>query len=100
LGWNLITVMCIIGILMFAIQLIFCVAAKRITIKFIPVYIILFAAILAAALYLGVFGSGSFNASQILAWLLAMVTGAAIVGDVLAWVVYVDVIKRRAKENK
>lgn len=92
-----ITVFGIIGaLLMFAIQLTFCCKAKRTAVKLIPVYFILLCALFTAAIYAGVFGYGSgFIASNsIVAMILVVVIGIALIGEVLAWVVY-RVYKRK-----
>ena len=94
------TILGIIGIILFVIQLVFCFIPKGTAIKLIPVYIILLFVLLATALYIGVFGPGSFGASRILAWLLTIGIVAAIVGDVIAWIVFGIVIncKKNAKQ--
>jgi len=88
----------IIGLLLFAIQLLLCFKVKRIAFKLIPAYMILFCILLSVLLYIGVFGTGFLSAERILAAILAMGTGAALVGDITAWVVYK--IRLVIKENK
>ena len=85
-----ITILGVIGILMFAAQISLCFATKRASIRFIPVYMILFFVLF--ALYVVVFGGGGMGAS-ILTQLLAMGISAALVGDVLAWLVYASIKK-------
>ena len=77
-----------ISIVFFGIQYSLCVNAEKIAIKLIPVYIILFFALLAALFYANVFEVSGYAANQILAVVLAIGIGVASVGDVLAWVAY------------
>ena len=83
-----------IGILIFAVQLLLCYKSKRTAIKLIPAYIIIFLVLFATALYVGAFGTGSFGANQILAKILAIGIGVALIGDVIAWIVYGIIIKK------
>ena len=82
-------------IFFFALQLLFCVRVKRPAIKFIPAYLILLLVLLAALLYTSVLGTGFLNAEQILATILAIGAGAALVGDAIAWAVYAIFKMRR-----
>ena len=77
-----------IGVLFFIAQLFLCYKAKRKTIKLIPVYFILFCALLAVFLTLGVFGTGFLNPQLILAFLLFIGIVAASIGSLLAWAIY------------
>jgi len=79
----------LIAVFSFAIQLLLCFNAEKIQVKRIPVYVILFFFILAAFFHIGAFGTGFLSAEQIAAFLIAIGAGAALLGNVLAWIVYV-----------
>ena len=85
-----------VGILMFIIQFICCLKAKRINSKLTPVYITLFFAVIAVAIYIGVievFWDTGLGVQQIYAILLIMRVVAALVGDALAWIAYGILLK-------
>jgi len=77
-----------VAILFGTIQYLFCLKTEKIAIKLIPVYIIIFFALFALALHVGVFGIMRLNMHQAFAFLLAVGIGAALVGDALAWLAY------------
>ena len=85
----------LIGIIFLAIQLLFCLKAKRMAVKLIPVYFILFCLLVAALFYVGAFGTGFLNAERIVAWLIGIGVVAATVGDAIAWAIYGSIIKIR-----
>ena len=88
----------IICILMFFMQLMFCVTKKSKIIKRIPLYIILFFTLFAIILYIGVLGSGSFGGTRIVAVLIIMGIVPAFIGNALAWLGY-GIIKKNKRKN-
>jgi hypothetical protein len=77
-----------IAAIFFAIQLIICFKFKSITIKLIPVCVLILLFLLSIPTYAGVFSSDSYNAHKLLAILLAFGAGSAFVGDIIAWLIY------------
>jgi len=77
-----------VGIIFCTIQYFFSLKAKKIAIKLIPVYIIIFFALYAVAIYQGVVGTGSGFGRRIVTNILIIGVGAALVGDVIAWIAY------------
>ena len=79
-----------ISIVFMVTQLLFSFKAKRTVMKYVPVYIILLSFLFSLLLYFGVFvvGTGFLNAERILAFLIGIGIGAALVGEALAWIVY------------
>ena len=77
-----------ISIVFLVTQLLFSFKAKRTVMKYVPVYIILLSFLFSLLLYFGVFGTGFLNAERILAFLICIGIGAALVGEALAWMVY------------
>ena len=77
-----------ISIVFLVTQLLFFFKAKRTVMKYVPVYIILLSFLFSLLLYFGVFGTGFLNAERILAFLIGIGIGAALVGEALAWMVY------------
>jgi len=77
-----------ISIVFLVTQLLFSFKAKRTVMKYVPVYIILLSFLFSLLLYFGVFGTGFLNAERILAFLIGIGIGAALVGEALAWMVY------------
>ena len=66
-------------------QHLLCTKAKKIAIKLIPVYIIILLALYTTALNAGMFGVMRLNMHRAFAVLLWIGIGAAVLGDVLAW---------------
>ena len=81
--------------LFFIVQLTLCIKAKKMSVKLIPVYIILFCGMPTIADLCGLLGYRGFISMQgILAVVLAIIIGFALVGEAAAWIVY-NVHKRK-----
>jgi len=74
-----------IAILFGTIQFHLCKKRKKIWIKLMPVYVIVFFALLAVALYNGVFGMWGWGGEIFLAMFIAFWIIAAIIGDIVGW---------------
>ena len=89
----------ILAVVFFMIQLLLCFKARQTNVKRIPVYFILLCGLLCFMLFIGAFGSGSggviANVNQLIASILAIVVGIALIGVVTAWIVYKICIRRR-----
>ena len=79
------------ALIYFAAQLAFCLKAKKIVIKLIPLYVFLIPVVYCALLGFGAFGSqpvGSIDGNKIIAMVFGVIIGIAAIGEILAWVVY------------
>lgn len=88
------------AVLFFAIQLVLCFKAKRTGVKLIPAYIILACVLFMVADFAGALEYSGFISGQgILAMMLAVVVGIALVGEVAAWTIYLT-LKRNTRWSK
>ncbi|MCL2838756.1 MAG: hypothetical protein FWE04_06830 [Oscillospiraceae bacterium] len=85
-----------IAVLWGTIQYLFCVKAKKMSIKLIPVYLIALLILFVTVLW--VFGTDGFG-TRFLAFFLALGIGAAILGDVIAWIAYFPTQKNQDKDS-
>lgn len=86
LSWGLIGI-----VLLFIIQLLLCLKAKRRAIKCIPVYIVVCGLLFGIATSIGLFGSysaGAISGNGIVGFFIASIVGIAGVGIFVAWLVY------------
>ena len=76
----------------FAVQLLFCLFAKKIAVKLIPLYCAVACAILLFLMYFGAFGTWSAgilgNGQELAAGLLGIIVGVSAVGIVLGWIAW------------
>jgi hypothetical protein len=90
-----------ISLVFFVIQLLFCLKAKRVKIKLIPVYVIPLFVIISILDYtrvLGFLDNGSFISVRIIGFFFAVGATTAFIGYVLAWSVWV--LYKFFKKNK
>ena len=87
----------LLAILVFCIQLLFCVKANKKAVKCIPTYIII--VIYVAALIMGqvdvLDGSGGVAVWSKFAFLISIANTVALAADIIAWVVY-----KKIQQNK
>ena len=87
----------ILAIIVFGIQFVLCTKANKKSVKYIPVYIIItlyaIALVLCLADWLG--GSGGVAIGVIFAFIISIADTVALVADVVAWVVYKQIQKKR-----
>lgn len=75
----------------FAVQLAFCLLAKKRAVRCAPLYLLFLCALLCIAAGMGLFGSdsaGAISGNGLVAVIFAVITGIAAVGDLLAWLAY------------
>lgn len=89
----------ILAVVFFGIQLLLCFKVHQTTVKLLPVYFILLCVLLCFMLFIGVFGSQSGgvigNVNQLIALILAIVVGIALIGVVAAWITYMICMRIR-----
>lgn len=81
----------ILSIVFFVIQLLLCFKVKNPIMKRIPIYFIIICGLFILLICTGIFGTGSGfmgNVHLIVAAILAIVVGIALIGIVAAWIVY------------
>lgn len=93
-------------LIFFAMQFALCLKAQKSRTKRIPLYVLLFLALLCVPLGFGILGSSSdsvIDGNKIAALALACIVGIAAIGEILAWAVY-GVIrysrKRKMREDR
>lgn len=88
------------GVILFAIQLMFCFKARGLAIRLIPVYLVLLGGVFCLALWAGWLGSssaGAISGNQLAAYVLGAVVGISSMGLGGAWVVY-GALTRKQRE--
>lgn len=89
----------ILAVVFFGIQLLLCFKVRQTTVKLLPVYFILLCVLLCFMLFIGIFGSQSSgvigNVNQLIALILAIVVGIALIGVVAAWITYMICMRIR-----
>lgn len=83
--------MLICSIPMFILQLLLCFKAKKMAVKLIPLYLVLFGAFLGGGEYIGLFGTysaGAISGNGLVGLFILAVVGTAFIGMLSAWVVY------------
>jgi|GEM_PF-4683672 len=83
----------VVALIYFVAQLAFCLKAKKIVIKLIPLYVFFIPVIYCALLAFGAFGRSYGNA--VFALFLVLIIGISAIGEILAWVVYGHIRHRR-----
>ena len=83
----------VVALIYFVAQLAFCLKAKKIAIKLIPLYVFFIPVIYCALLGFGAFGRSYGNA--VFALFLVLIIRISAIGEILAWVVYGHIRHRR-----
>jgi hypothetical protein len=82
----------------FGIQILLCFKARKVGVKLIPIYLLFLCIAFCVALSLGMFGTGSgviANTNKLAALIVSIPVTFACIGDVLAWVLYARIQKRK-----
>ena len=87
----------ILAIIVFGIQFVLCTKANKKSVKYIPVYIIiaLYAIALVLCLVDWLGGSGGVAIGVIFAFIISIANTVALVADIVAWVVYKQIKKKK-----
>ena len=87
----------ILDIIVFGIQFVLCNKANNKSVKYIPVYIIiaLYAIALVLCLVDWLGGSGGVAIGVIFAFIISIANTVALVADIVAWVVYKQIQKKK-----
>ena len=88
---------CILAVFVFTIQFVLCNKAKRKNVKHIPAYIIIALYAIAFVLCLADWldGSGGVAMGVIFAFIISIANTVALVADIIAWVVYKQIQKKK-----
>ena len=88
---------CILAVIVFGIQFILCNKANKKSVKRIPAYIIIALYAVALVLYLidWLDGSGGVAIGMIFAFIISIANTVALVADIIAWVVYKQIQKKK-----
>ena len=87
----------ILAIIVFSIQLVLCIKVKKKAAKRIPTYVItaLYAAAIIMELVDTLDGSGGVAIWSIFAFIISIANTVALVADIIAWVVYMQIQKNK-----
>ena len=87
----------ILSIIVFGIQFVLCDKANKKTVKRIPVYIIIafYAIALVLCLVDWIDGSGGVAIWTIFAFIISIANTVALVADIIAWVIYKQIQKKK-----
>ena len=87
----------ILAIIVFGIQFVLCTKANKKSVKYIPVYIIIALYVIALVLCLVDWhgGSGGVAIGVIFAFIISIANTVALVADIVAWVVYKQIQKKK-----
>lgn len=87
----------ILAIIVFGIQFVLCTKANKKSVKYIPVYIIitLYAIALVLCLVDWLGGSSGVAIGVIFAFIISIANTVALVADIVAWVVYKQIKKKK-----
>ena len=88
---------CILAVIVFGIQFILCNKVNKKSVKRIPAYIIIALYAVALVLYLidWLDGSGGVAIGMIFAFIISSANTVALVADIIAWVVYKQIQKKK-----